>query len=114
MRQGAMCHIKSKRNALSSYIVLYPDIDEVLEEINKNNRWLPSLTTAPGIVSYLSIKQRATVRHVNEKFVLLDKLESGTGSFYYRCLYNDRYGWIIGRNKTFELEEERTDTTCLT
>lgn len=108
MRRGAMYHIKSKKNALNSYVVLYPDINEVLEETSKNNRWLPSLTTSPSVVSYLYIKQRATVRRLDEKFMLLDKLETGTGSFYYRCLYNDRYGWIIGKNKTFELEEERT------
>jgi hypothetical protein len=114
MRQGAMCHIKSKKNALSSYVVLYSDIDEVLEEINKNNRWLPSLTTSPSTVKFLPMKQQATVRRLEEKFVLLDEIKSNSGSFYYRCLYNDRFGWIIGRNKSFELEEERVDTVCRT
>ena len=106
MRLGSLCHIRSKKNALKTYIVVYPDIDEVIEERSERNSWLPSILTVPGEVSQLKTKQKATVKVTNEPFVLLNELKDRNGNFYYQCLYNDSYGWIIGSRKNFDIVEE--------
>lgn len=106
MRLGSMCHIKSKKNALNTYVVLYPDIEEVLEERCTQNNWLPSILTVPSSVNYLSTKHKATVRRTDEPFVLLKEFQDGHGSLYYQCLYNDSFGWIIGSKKNFDIIEE--------
>lgn len=109
MRIGSLCHIKSKKNALQSFVVLYPDINTVLEERNKNNNWLPCLLTSE--LSKLP-QQSAAMKSTQETFVLLDKLQDENGSFYYQCLYSDMFGWIIGSKKHFEIIEEKNGTIC--
>ena len=106
MRQGSLCYIKSKKNALNPYMVIYSDIDEVLTQRNKNNAWLPSMTTEANIKSLLPTKQNICMKSTNERFVLLEEIEDNNGSFYYRCLYNDRCGWLIGNKKNYTIIEE--------
>jgi len=45
MERGSLCRIKCKRNSLKSYVVLYPDLDEVIEARTKRNMWLPSIVS---------------------------------------------------------------------
>ena len=106
MRLGTMCHIKNKKNALKTYVVVYPDIEEVIEERNERNSWLPSILTVPSEATQLKTKQKVTVKVTNEPFVLLNELKDKLGNFYYQCLYNDSYGWIIGNKKSFDIIEE--------
>lgn len=109
MRIGSLCHIKSKKNALQSFVVVYPDIDLVLEERNKKNSWLPSILTS----SLCKVTQPLTkLKPTNESFVLLNKMQDEHGSFYYKCLYSDMFGWIIGSKKQFEIIEEDNETLC--
>lgn len=109
MRIGSLCHIKSKKNALQSFVVVYPDLNLVLEERNKNNSWLPSILT-----SALSKPPQpsTTLKPTNESFVLLNKMQDEHGSFYYKCLYSDMFGWIIGSKKQFEIIEEDNEKIC--
>lgn len=104
MRIGSLCHIKSKKNALQSFMVLYSDIEAVLKERNKNNNWLPCMLTSE--LSKLPA-QSATMKSTTEPFVLLNQLQDENGSFYYQCLYSDMFGWIIGSKKHFEIIEEK-------
>jgi len=41
---------------------------------------------------------------------MLAEKKDCNGNLYYRCLYNDSFGWIIGNQKSFELEEEQIET----
>ena len=109
MRIGSLCHIKSKKNALQSFVVVYSDLNLVLEERNKKNSWLPSiLTSALGKLPQPS----TTLKPTNESFVLLNKMQDEHGSFYYKCLYSDMFGWIIGSKKQFEIIEEDNKKLC--
>ena len=105
MRIGSLCHIKSKKNALQSYVVVYPDIETLLEERNKKNSWLPCILTS----ELCNLPKPSTaLKSTNESFVLLNKMQDEHGSFYYKCLFSDMYGWIIGSKKQFDIIEERT------
>lgn len=103
MKLGSMCYIKSKKNALQSFVVLYPDIDAVLKERNKYNNWLPSILTSELSRPALNAKMKST----NETFVLLNELKDENGACYYKCLYSDTYGWIIGSKKHFDIIENK-------
>ncbi len=107
MRQGSLCFIKNKKNALSPYVVVYSDINEVLNQRNKNNSWLPCMTTSGSIKKLLSTTQRISLKPLDETFVLIEELKDNNGSCYYHCLYNDSCGWIIGNKKNFTIEEKR-------
>jgi len=109
MRIGSLCHIKSKKNALQSFIVVYPDLNLVLEERNKNNSWLPSILTS--VLGKLP-QPSATLKPINENFMLLNKIQDEYGNFYYECLYSDMFGWIIGSKKQFEIIEEDNKKIC--
>lgn len=104
MRLGSLCHIKSKKNALQSFMVLYSDIEDVLKERNKNNSWLPCMLATKPIV--LPTKSIAT-KPATESFVLLNEMQDENGNIYYRCLYSDIYGWIIGSKKHFEVVKDK-------
>lgn len=109
MRIGSLCHIKSKKNALQSFVVVYPDIELVLEERNKKNSWLPCILTS----SLCKLPQPLTkLKPTNESFVLLKKMQDEHGSFYYKCLYSDMFGWIIGSKKQFDIIEEDSEILC--
>ncbi len=104
MRLGSFCHIKSKRNALQSFVVLYPDIDVVLKERTRNNAWLPSILTS----EFTRLpKESVAMKPTAEPFVLVNELKDENGSLYYKCLYGDMFGWIIGSKKQLELVEEK-------
>ena len=102
MRKGSLCYIKSKKNALQSYVVLYSNIDDVLNERLRNNSWMPSILTS----ELCKTPKQSTMKPTNEPFVLLDELKDENGGFYYKCLYDDIFGWIIGSKKQFELVEK--------
>ena len=105
MERGSLCHIKSKKNSLKSYVVLYPDVNEIIEARTKRNEWLPSIVSQPNISLSTRIKEFA-IKPVKQCFAVLDKKQDCNGNFYYRCLYNDSHGWIMENRKNFELEEE--------
>lgn len=109
MRIGSLCHIKSKKNALQSFVVVYSDLNLVLEERNKKNGWLPSILTSA--LNKLP-QPSTTLKPTNESFVLLNKMQDEHGSFYYKCLYSDMFGWIIGSKKQFEIIEEDNEKIC--
>ncbi len=102
MRKGSLCYIKSKKNSLQSYVVLYSDIDDVLNQRTKNNNWMPSILTS----ELCKTPKRSTMKSTTEPFILLDELKDENGGFYYKCLYGDIFGWIIGSKKQFELVEK--------
>lgn len=104
MEYGSLCRIKSKKNSLNSYIVLYSDINELIEARTKRNEWLPSIVSQPNI--NLSGVKEFTTKSIKQYFAVLDKKQDCFGNFYYRCLYNDSYGWIIENRKNFELKKE--------
>jgi len=109
MRIGSLCHIKSKKNALQTFVVVYPDIDYVLEQRNKKNSWLPCILTS----SLCNPTQSSSkLKSTNESFVLLNKMQDEHGSFYYQCLYSDMFGWIIGSKKLFDIIEEDNQRLC--
>jgi hypothetical protein len=109
MRIGSLCHIKSKKNALQTFVVVYPDIDFVLEQRNKKNSWLPCILTS----SLCKPPQSSSkLKSTNESFVLLNKMQDEHGSFYYQCLYSDMFGWIIGSKKLFDIIEEDNQRLC--
>lgn len=108
MRLGSFCHIKNKKPALSSYIVLYPNIEEVLQERNLHNNWLPSISSTPNIIPD-KIKQKVFIKRTDEPFVLLSEFQDDNGSLYYQCLYNDSSGWIIGSQKNYEIITENKE-----
>ena len=105
MECGSLCNIKSKKNSLKSYVVLYTDINELIEARTKKNEWLPSIVSQPNVCLSPVIKD-FIVKPVNQYFAVLDKKQDCNGNFYYRCLYNDSHGWIIENRKIFELKEE--------
>jgi hypothetical protein len=105
MECGSLCNIKSKKNSLKSYVVLYTDINELIEARTKKNEWLPSIVSQPNVCLSPVIKD-FIVKPVNQYFAVLDKKQDCNGNFYYRCLYNDSHGWIIENRKNFELKEE--------
>ena len=106
MEYGSLCQIKCKRNLLESYVVVYPDVDEVIEARTKHNKWLPSIVSQSNIS--VSVKQLVTLKPVNQWFAIMAEKKDCYGNLYYRCLYNDSYGWIIGNRKSFELQEQNT------
>lgn len=105
MENGTLCHIKSKKNSLKSFVVLYPNVEEIIEARTKRNEWLPSIVSGTNIK--LPVRE-AVLKPVNEYeyFAVLDSKQDCNGNFYYRCLYNDSYGWIIDSRKNFILKEE--------
>lgn len=105
MKCGSLCHVKSKRNSLNSFVVVYPDIDEIIEARTKRNQWFPSIVSQPNIS--LCLNQSVDFKPVNQHFAVLGERQDCNGNFYYRCLYNDSYGWIIGSRKSFEFKEEK-------
>lgn len=105
MKDGTLCHIKCKRNALTTYVVLYPNLDEVIEARTKRNQWFPSIVSQTNIKIPLSSNQPVCLKPTKQSFAVLDQTEDCNGNLYYRCLYNDSYGWIINNRKAFELEE---------
>ena len=109
MKKGSLCFIKNKKNALNPYVVVYSDIDEVLKQRNKNNSWLPCMTTSANIKKFLPTKQRVLLKSLEETFLLIEELKDDNGSFYYHCLYNDSCGWIIWSKKNFTIEEKSDD-----
>ena len=109
MKQGSLCFIKNKKNALNPFVVVYSDIEEVLNQRNKNNSWLPCMTTSTNIKKFLPTKQRILLKSLEETFLLIEELKDDNGSFYYHCLYNDSCGWIIGSKKNFTVEEKSDD-----
>ena len=98
-----MCFIKSKKNALQSFVVLYPDIEAVLKERIEHNNWLPSILTSDLSKPALNASMKST----NEPFVLINEIKDENGGFYYKCLYPDTYGWIIGSKKHFDIIENK-------
>jgi hypothetical protein len=104
MECGSLCHIRSKKNSINSYVVLYSDINELMEARTKRNEWLPSIVSQTNI-NVNGIKE-FTIKPVKQYFAVLDKKQDCYGNFYYRCLYNDSHGWIIENRKSFELEKE--------
>ena len=56
MERGSLCHIRSKKNSLNSYVVLYSDINELIEARTKRNEWLPSIVSQPNVNVSTSIK----------------------------------------------------------
>lgn len=104
MHLGSMCRIKSKKNSLQSFMVLYQDIETVLKTRNTNNSWLPCMLTSE--LSRLPL-QTATMKSTEEPFVLVNEMQDEHGSFYYKCLYSDMFGWIIGSKKHFDIIEEK-------
>jgi hypothetical protein len=105
MHSGTLCYIKSKRNSLSSYVVVYDNVDEIIEARTKHNRWLPSIVSQPNVP--ITAEHHATIKPVNQWFAVLDEKKDCNGNLYYRCLYNDSFGWIIGNKKSFQLEEQK-------
>lgn len=106
MEYGSLCQIKCKRNLLQPYIVLYQDLDEVIEARTKYNKWLPSIVTQPKIS--ISLSQDVVLKPIDQLFAIMAEKKDCYGNLYYRCLYNDSYGWIIGNRKSFELKEQNT------
>ena len=104
-RSGTLCQIKSKKCALNTFMVLYPDLEEVLLEKNVNNSWLPSTMTDPAGVSELVLKQHPFAKPASDQFVLLEEKTDDNGTAYFKCLYGDLFGWIIGSTKSFEIVE---------
>lgn len=104
MECGSLCYIKSKKNSLNSYVVLYSDINELIEARTKRNEWLPSIVSQPTI-NVAGVKQ-FIVKPVRQYFAVIDKKQDCYGNFYYRCLYNDSHGWIMENRKSFKLEKE--------
>lgn len=107
MKLGSMCFIKSKKNSLQSYVVLYPDIEAVLAEKTKHNNWLPCILTSELSKPSLNGKMIPT----QEPFILLSELKDENGCCYYKCLYGDSYGWIIGSKKHYDIIENK-GTLC--
>lgn len=103
MKLGSMCCIKSKKNSLQSYVVLYPDIDAVLIEKNKRNNWLPCILTSELSKPVLNGKMIP----IKESFILLNEIKDENGCCYYKCLYGDSYGWIIGSRKHYDIIEDK-------
>jgi aminopeptidase-like protein len=108
MERGSLCRIKCKRNSLKSYVVLYPDLDEVIEARTKRNMWLPSIVSQLNVS--VATKQLVELKPVKQFFAMLAEKKDCNGNLYYSCLYNDSFGWIIGNQKSFELEEEQIET----
>jgi len=102
MRKGSLCYIKSKKNSLHSYVVLYSDINDVINERLRNNSWMPSILTS----EICKNPKQSTMKSTNEPFLLIDEYKDEKGGFYYKCLYSDMFGWIIGSKKQFELVEK--------
>lgn len=103
MENGTLCQIKSKKNCLKSFVVLYPNLDEIIEARTKRNEWLPSIVSETKNIK-LPIKE-VILKPVNEYFAILDSRQDCNGNYYYRCLYNDTYGWIID-NRNLKLKKE--------
>lgn len=106
MEYGSLCQIKCKRNLLKPYVVVYQDLDEVIEARTKHNKWLPSIVTQSSVS--VSVTQPVVLKPVNQLFAMMAEKKDCNGNLYYRCLYNDSYGWIIGNRKSFELQEQNT------
>jgi len=105
MEHGTLCYIKSKRNSLNSYVVVYENVEEVIEARTKHNKWFPSIVSQPIVTA--DTAHPTTVKPVKQWFAVMGEKKDCNGNLYYRCLYNDSFGWIIGNQKSFELEEQK-------
>lgn len=85
------------------------DVDEVIEARTKFNQWFPSIVTQPNIS--IETKQSVVLKPTNQWFAIMAERKDCNGNLYYRCLYNDSFGWIIGSQKSFEIEEQPCQTT---
>ena len=107
MELGNLCKIVCKRNSLQTYVVVYPDVEEVIEARTKYNKWLPSIVSQKNIS--VPTKQKVDIKPVSQLFAIMAEKKDCNGNLYYRCLYNDSCGWIIGNKKDFIIEEKKND-----
>lgn len=105
--QGSLCTIKSKKPSPNSYVVLYPDLEEVIRERIENNTYLPSLLATSDPPELLSLKQTPFIKLAKETFVLLKQTTDENGSIYFQCLYKDKSGWLINSSRNFDIIEEK-------
>ena len=82
--------------------ILYEDLNEVLHAKIVENHWIPSYTTNPSNVPKDLPKNRCVP--TSETFIVLGKETDSFGGLYYRCLYADRLGWLVG-NRRLSLSE---------
>lgn len=105
MEHGDLCQIKCKKNSLATpHVVLYPDIDEVIDARVTRNEWLPSIITSSGITVGALSNRRFTAEPVTKPFAVLSETSDSCGNLYYKCLYDDGQGWIIGSRRSYSLD----------
>ena len=110
MRTGSIHHIKSRKNSFQSYVVVYPDLEELLDKRLNQNVWVPTILSQPAGLQAVgqSFKRMPKARNVLETFILLETKVDAYGRTYHHCLYNDSDGWIVDSSNSCLVEEERT------
>lgn len=112
MKTGTLNRLLSKRNTLNkTYVVLYPNIEELVENRLFEGAWLPITTTQPTSVNHRtrSLKRQPLLKSVDETFLLVETWKDVYGTTYLHCLYNDSDGWIVDNTREYVIKEVRQD-----
>ena len=93
---GKLYVVRARDNSKGAAI-LYEDLSEVLQAKVVENHWIPSYTTNPSNMPSELPRNRCIP--TSEPFVVLEKETDSFGGLYYRCLYANRIGWLVGSRR---------------
>lgn len=106
MKQGTLCTIKSKRQSVNSFLILYPDLEELLRLRNVENGWAPPMLSDPSELSQLtSLKQCPVAINTTDPVVFLEEKQDENGKMYFHCLCRDYQGWAVASSRHYDLVE---------